>query len=123
MRRRHAPSARVRRCHRYDNGRAAGTWSCADPALRQANGVRNAVRVAVADLNSSAVLSPANRAEHYAESFLRRKAALYNRSTFCVVPPGDSAITPRVSSFVAALCVPVRRDSKRLVIHLALTRT
>ena len=36
-----------------------------------------------------------------------RKAALYNRSTFCVLVPGDSAMTPRLFSFTAAACIPV----------------
>ena len=38
---------------------------------------------------------------------MQQKASLYKRSRFCVVPPGDSYITPRIFSFTAAACVPV----------------
>ena len=62
---------------------------------------------AVRDLEGGVVFSPSNRAQHYGESSLVRKAALYNRSTFCVLVPGDSAMTPRLFSFTAAACIPV----------------
>ena len=52
-------------------------------------------------------LSPADRLSHYHTHFLVRKAAFYNRSNFCLVPPGDSTMTPRISSFIAAACIPV----------------
>ena len=69
-------------CHRFDHG-VAGVFSCADDGMNNPNGVRNAVRLATAALGE--VLSPASRAEHYNVSFLHRKAALYNRSKFCIV--------------------------------------
>ena len=69
--------------------------------------VRAASARAVRDLEGGVVFSPSNRASHYGESSLVRKAALYNRSTFCVLVPGDSAMTPRLFSFTAAACIPV----------------
>ena len=106
-------------CHRFDSGVVGlpkGTaWGCHDAALKQANPVRDAAKFAVSHLPGGSLMSPLKRAEHYNTSALQIKAALYNRSTFCLVPPGDSAITPRISSFIAALCIPVFTFSRQFL--------
>ena len=38
---------------------------------------------------------------------LSQKAELYRKARFCVVPPGDSYVTPRIFSFTAAACIPL----------------
>lgn len=48
-----------------------------------------------------------HRLSHRSTAALRRKAQLYLRSTFCLVPPGDTLVTPRIFSFTAAACIPV----------------
>ena len=106
-------------CHRFDTGVGGlpkGTsWGCHDAALKHANSVRDAAKFAVSHLTGGSLMSPMKRAEHYNTSALQLKAALYNRSTFCLVPPGDSAITPRISSFIAALCIPVFTFSREFL--------
>ena len=93
-------------CHRFDRF-PSSAFACKDPALVHPGPVRAASARAVRDLEGGIVFSPSNRAQHYGESSLVRKAALYNRSTFCVLVPGDSAMTPRLFSFTAAACIPV----------------
>ena len=93
-------------CHRFDRF-PSSAFACKDPALVHPGPVRAASARAVRDLEGGVVFSPSNRASHYGESSLVRKAALYNRSTFCVLVPGDSAMTPRLFSFTAAACIPV----------------
>ena len=96
-------------CHRFDRDprQLKGLFLCSDEAMRNPNGLRIAVKFAVAGLANGSILSPPSRFAHYTTTFLHRKAALYNRSTFCIVPPGDSVVTPRISSFIAAACIPV----------------
>ena len=92
-------------CHRFDRGMRG--FACDDEVMRHPNQVRQALKMATARLAGGSVLSPADRFSHYHTNFLVRKAALYNRSNFCLVPPGDSTMTPRISSFIAAACIPV----------------
>jgi len=105
-------------CHRFDKGGKGGFWSCAEPAMKEPNGVRRGMSRAASQLahrherNSSAGLCGLrviDRASgsHGTEEALHAKASLYMRSTFCLVAPGDSLITPRIFSFAAAACVPV----------------
>ena len=105
-------------CHRFDKGGKGGFWSCAEPAMREPNGVRRGMSRAASQLahrherNSSAglcglrVIDKAS-GSHGTVDALHAKASLYMRSTFCLVAPGDSLITPRIFSFAAAACVPV----------------
>ena len=94
-------------CHRFDSPRSPGAFFCSHLSLQNPNLMRQAVKLACEQLPGGAALSPLKRNVHYGSSFLLRKAALYNHSTFCIVPPGDSAMTPRIYSFTAALCIPV----------------
>ena len=93
-------------CHRFDSARA-DRFACSDPALLSPDQLRKASALAVSHLPGGEVLSPTSRAAHYAGGMLEQKALLYNRSTFCVLVPGDSAMTPRLASFLAAACIPV----------------
>jgi len=68
-------------CHRFDRF-PSSAFACKDPALIHPTSVRQACAQAVRDLPGGVVFSPGNRAKHYGESSLVRKAALYNRSTF-----------------------------------------
>ena len=50
----------------------------------------------------ASVLYKVHHLKHRTSWALQRKAALYIRSVFCLVPPGDTIITPRIFSYVAA---------------------
>ena len=110
-------------CHRFDrfepvvaptrealpHARSRLEVSC-EGVMRHSATVRTAARCATACLAGGRVLSgadPRARAAHQTMGMLAQKAALYRRSRFCMVPPGDSYVTPRIYSFTAAACVPI----------------
>ena len=62
---------------------------------------------AAESLPGGRVLKATSRAAHHNTSMLSQKADLYRKARFCVVPPGDSYVTPRIFSFTAAACIPI----------------
>ena len=75
--------------------------------MRHAHDVRTAARYAAESLPGGRVLKATSRAAHHNTSMLSQKAELYRKARFCVAPPGDSYVTPRIFSFTAAACIPL----------------
>mmetsp|Transcript_41531 Transcript_41531/g.102930 ORF Transcript_41531/g.102930 Transcript_41531/m.102930 type:complete len:260 (-) Transcript_41531:50-829(-) len=82
--------------------------------MRKARTIRRAVSKALDELSLKSHLNTthtetARTRQAYAnlDALIRSKAEIYKRSTFCVIPPGDSAITTRIFSAVASVCIPV----------------
>jgi hypothetical protein len=108
-------------CHRFDrfapvvattlealpHERSRLPGSCDDKVMRHAHDVRTAARYAAESLPGGRVLKATSRAAHHNTSMLSQKADLYRKARFCVVPPGDSYVTPRIFSFTAAACIPI----------------
>jgi len=103
-------------CHRFDIPHKPQRWGCEDERLQEAHRLRGIVSWAVNNLTKSygaraVALQTYRSVQQYAssalENTLRRKAETYKASTFCVIPAGDSAITTRIFSIIAALCIPV----------------
>lgn len=102
-------------CHRFDLAARPRFWGCEDVRMQEAHRLRGIVSWAVNNLtatygaNAMALETYRNDRQYQGaqlERTLRRKADVYKASTFCAVPAGDSAITTRIFSIVAALCIP-----------------
>lgn len=98
-------------CHRFDNPRQPKRWSCPDLAMRQARFMRAGIGAALNTLNSSKTSAQVTRRRRggtfdHLTDILHEKADTYKSSVFCIIPPGDSAITTRIYSAVQALCIP-----------------
>ena len=108
-------------CHRFDrfapvvaptfealpHERSRLPGSCDDIVMRNAHDIRTAARYATESVPGGRVLKASSRAAHHNTSMLSQKAELYRKARFCVVPPGDSYVTPRIFSFTAAACIPL----------------
>ena len=108
-------------CHRFDrfapvvaptlealpHERSRLPGSCDDRVMQNAHDVRTAARYAAESVPGGSVLKATSRAAHHNTSMLSQKAELYRKARFCVVPPGDSYVTPRIFSFTAAACIPL----------------
>ena len=81
-------------CHRYDHFPSQHrSWSCADPVMRRAGYYRALLRQQVARLRGGVSQALPQQSSPAA---MGAKARLYASSRFCVAPPGDSYVTPRV---------------------------
>jgi hypothetical protein len=105
------------KCHRFDDAAQPIKWSCEDYGAAHARAVRAAASYALkrlGELEQARVRElPTTRPQTATEARLRatleRKAELYKRSTFCIIPPGDTVVTARIYSAAAALCIPGAR--------------
>lgn len=104
-------------CHRFDQFNATAAtphvrWACRDAFMRDPARTRARLKKEVEAMGGVVQTTPSHGA---ARHFLGRtqvtvmveKARLYQTSRACVVPPGDTVVTPRLFSMIDALCVPL----------------
>jgi hypothetical protein len=109
------------KCHRYDEPAEPTEWACAEYGAAHARALRAALSTALSRLEEAGGVSvrelPTTRLDTLTPArltaTLARKAELMKRSTFCLVPPGDTVVTARIYSAVAALCVPGAARARR----------
>lgn len=109
-------SSRHVACHRFDRFDTAASmvvrWGCRDAFMRDPARTRARLKEEVEAAGGVVQTTSSHITARHVISqrqggAMAEKVRLYQSSRACVVPPGDTVVTPRLFSMIDALCVPL----------------